>query len=204
MNYFKETKLVPEYVKRILKANSNKRSADDVKVAANGLSSLISQFLDYPQEKRHQIAKYALFEEYEPGKIVLRQDKRQRNFYFIIQGICTATKKVKTFDKSFDTFVEFCSQGHSFGEKELIYKSKRATTITTSGYQNVCLLSIHEDDFFRIIEPLDPLETKINFLNKNVPILNSICYPFESLNVVLESDCFTSYYRSGMKAIFIL
>jgi hypothetical protein len=196
-NSFKESKTVPEYIKKILKTNIAQRTDDVIRIAANGISALVSKFEEYPFEIRLSIVKYAFYEEYEPGRVLLRQGKRQTNFYFIIQGLCAATKIVYSFDKTYDTFAEFCTVGQSLGEKELIYKAERKTTVTTSGSQNVCLLAIQKDDFFHIIEPLAEPDMKINFLIRHVPLLNSINYPFQDLNISSESDCCATYFRSG-------
>ena len=195
MNNFKNSQIVPDYVKRILKSDVKSRTKDDVNIA-----TMFLNFDDYPYEKQIAIAKAALFEEYEPQRIILRQNKYQRNFYFIIQGMCVATKKVASFDFVLDTLVEFLHTGDRFGDRELIYKCQRTTTITTTGHQNVCLLSLHENDFFTIFEPIDEVSMKLDFLKNNVPILNSIDFPFENIIKPTDKSGYaTAFFKNGKR-----
>ena len=199
MNNFKNSRKVPDYVKRILKYDVRNRTKDDINIAAKFLN-----FDDYPYEKQIAIAKVGLFEEYEPQRIILRQNKYQRNFYFIIQGMCVTTKKVASFDFVLDTLVEFLHTGDRFGDRELIYKSQRTTTITATGHQNVCLLSIHEDDFFKIFEPIDEISMKLDFLRNNVPLLNSIDFPFEDIIKPTDQSAHaTAFFKNGKLFFFV-
>lgn len=191
VNHFKYSRILPNYIKRILKSEVSARSNDDVKIVAKFI-----QLENYSYEKQLLIIKHSLFEEYEPQRILIRQNTSQRSFYFVIQGICVATKKVE----SSDTLVEFLHTGDTFGYKEVLYKNKSKTTITTTGYQNVCLLSIDMNDFLSIFEPIDDASMKIEFLSKNVPELNAINYNFESLFQNTDNhqtDYNTVFYKKG-------
>ena len=78
---------ISDEVKRILKLPHEKRTDDLVKIALSSIIDSVPEFEDYPIEMQNSIIKVALLQEFQAGRVIIRQNHRADNFYLIVSGI---------------------------------------------------------------------------------------------------------------------
>ena len=64
-----------------------KRSDENVKLVCQNLVDTVPEFQDFPAYIQKSIVKRAYFQEFEPGRVIIRQNHRAYNYYFILSGI---------------------------------------------------------------------------------------------------------------------
>lgn len=65
----------------------DKRSEDNVKLVCQSLVDSVPEFQDFPVYIQKSIIQRAYFQEFEPGRVIIRQNHRAFNYYFILSGI---------------------------------------------------------------------------------------------------------------------
>jgi hypothetical protein len=58
-----------------------------IKSVCSSLSEVVPDFSDFPMKIQQAIAKFGVLQEFETGRIIIRQNHKADNFYFIISGI---------------------------------------------------------------------------------------------------------------------
>ena len=74
-------------VKRMLKMPSSKRSDENIKAICACLVEVVPEFMDFPNHIQKSLAKVGMLQEFEMGRVIIRQNHKADNFYFIISGI---------------------------------------------------------------------------------------------------------------------
>lgn len=63
------------------------RTEDMIKTVCANLTEVVPDFMDFPLNIQHSLVKYGSLQEFEEGRIIIRQNHKADNFYFIISGI---------------------------------------------------------------------------------------------------------------------
>jgi hypothetical protein len=85
--YFCKFLKITEEAKLLLKIHPLGRSNDHVKLICSQLHDLVPEFQDFPLYIQKAIIKRAFLQEFEPGRIIIRQNHRAFNYYIILSGI---------------------------------------------------------------------------------------------------------------------
>ncbi|CAF3507794.1 unnamed protein product [Rotaria sp. Silwood1] len=74
-------------IRKILKSDPKTRSEDDIRMVVTTLSQVIRPFTEFPLQQQYSIARVGRLEEFEMGRVILREGHRAEKFYLIIDGI---------------------------------------------------------------------------------------------------------------------
>lgn len=96
-----------------------KRNNYHIKIACASLSEAIPEFMEFTPKIRKSIAQKAILQDFETGRVIIRQNHRADNYYFIVSGVASVfvTRKNKTTGESETKNVAFLRKGKSFGVK---------------------------------------------------------------------------------------
>lgn len=64
-----------------------RRSEENINLVCQILVDAVPEFQDFPAYIQKSIVKRADFQEFEPGRVIIRQNHRAYNYYFILSGI---------------------------------------------------------------------------------------------------------------------
>jgi hypothetical protein len=67
--------------------NLEKRTDQHIKIVLTSLNDSVPEFRDFPVEMQKKIIKVSLLQEFEAGRVIIRQNHNADNFYFIVSGI---------------------------------------------------------------------------------------------------------------------
>ncbi len=89
VSQYKRTKEVglSEEAKRILRTPIETRTAENIKTACSALIDAVPDFEDFPVDMQNSIVKVSLLQEFQAGRIIIRQNHKADNFYMIVSGI---------------------------------------------------------------------------------------------------------------------
>ena len=89
VNQYKRTKEVglSDEAKRILKMPIETRTAEHIKTACSALIDAVPDFEEFSVEMQNSIVKVSLLQEFQAGRIIIRQNHKADNFYMIVSGI---------------------------------------------------------------------------------------------------------------------
>jgi CRP-like cAMP-binding protein len=73
--------------KLILKMPVERRTDEYVKLAVASLIEAVPEYEDFPNNIQKSIARVAMLQEFEAGRVIIRQNHKADNFYFIVSGI---------------------------------------------------------------------------------------------------------------------
>lgn len=200
-------KTIPDDVKNILRMDFENRNDEQLRLAVTAINQIVPEFEKYPQQIQKSFVKYGFYEEYEPGRIILRQGHVATNYYFILCGTVMVTvesnDEVSSSDDDDETPpISFLKRGNSFGDNAILNNCKRNSTVISHGDNVVGLISIFKEDFFRVSTPVSNAKEREEFLTHNVPIFNLINYPIETLNLSSTVACNSVYFQKGKTKFF--
>ncbi len=177
--------------------NRDERSEEILKHIVVGLNFAMPEFKEYPDHIQRMLASIANYEEYEPGRVILRQGHNPLRYYIVISGIATVVKasnKAGT-DETVYTPVLVLKRGDAFGEIAILNNIKRTSSIIADGLKPVCLLSIDKEDFFQMQSSDENNEKLIEYLKKDVQLFKNL---HMSLSLERSKNKIISvYYRNG-------
>ena len=64
-----------------------KRTDDHIKIALSSIIDSVPDFEDYPIQMQKAILKVSLLQEFQTGRVIIRQNHKADNFYLIVSGI---------------------------------------------------------------------------------------------------------------------
>ena len=199
---FKKSKENPlhENIKNILRMSVDERNENRVRTALTAIIQVVPEFEEFPQHIQGSFIKYGFYEEFEPGRILIKEGHFASFYYFVVSGnaMVSIVSEDEITGEIKNRPISFLKRGNTFGENALISNSKRTSTIVSNGKHMLGLISIYKDEFYRFYSPNHNLQDRKLFLNSNVPIFNMINYPVHILNTLPEKSCNTVYYRKGM------
>ena len=73
--------------KRILRMPFEKRTEDQIKIALSSMIDSVPDFEDYPIQMQKSILNVSLLQEFQAGRVIIRQNHKADNFYLIVSGI---------------------------------------------------------------------------------------------------------------------
>jgi CRP-like cAMP-binding protein len=175
------------------------RNEDRLRIAITAINQIVPEFEEFPQNMQKSFVQYGFYEEFEPGRIILKEGHPASNYYFIISGaaMVTIVSNDEITGEVKNRPISFLKRGNTFGDSALINNSRRSSTVISHGDHVVGLISIYKEDFFRFSSPALSFQDRKIFLNSQVPILNMINYPVECLNTLSDKLCKTVYYKKG-------
>ncbi|XP_072039345.1 uncharacterized protein [Amphiura filiformis] len=141
---------LPPAAKIILTKNPWERSAEDLAYLIPFVTKL-KCFQSYSVPIKRDLASVLHYENFEDGRVIVRQGHPGLSFYFILSG--TVTAEVTEVDKRTGTqhtqYVGQSKAGSSFGELSLLHGTKRAATIITKG--DTEFLRLDKSDFDMVL-----------------------------------------------------
>ncbi len=63
------------------------RTEDQLNNILVSLIECVPEYLDFPTKIRKEIARASSYQEFESGRVIIRQNHKADNFYFIVSGI---------------------------------------------------------------------------------------------------------------------
>jgi CRP-like cAMP-binding protein len=73
---------------RIMKLPVLERTEEKIRIAIASLIQTTPDFADFPTKIQKLIVKYCNYDQYETGRVIIRQGHRADNFYFMVSGLC--------------------------------------------------------------------------------------------------------------------
>ena len=205
--YYKKQKELTMYdeAKRMLQLNSKLRTDEIIKTIIVSLNFAVPEFGEFPIFMQKQIAKLAVFVEFEPGRVIIRQGDKPHYYYIVVSGTALVinSKKGAFSDELIHTPIASIKRGDCFGDLAIINNSNRTATISVKGSQPLCLLLIDRKDFFAIQTPMinrsEKHRSELDFFKTRVKLLSTLNYPFDELtNLNQNNNAYCSiYYRQG-------
>ena len=119
LNYFKRPKEdgIPDEAKKILKQPIEKRTDEHINLVLSFLNQLVPEFNEFTPHIQKSIIRQATLQEFESGRIIIRQNHIAHNYYFIISGVVSVyvTRKnpITGEDESYN--IAYLRKGNSFG-----------------------------------------------------------------------------------------
>ncbi|CAF1614474.1 unnamed protein product, partial [Didymodactylos carnosus] len=74
-------------VRKILKSYASLRTDEDVRMVVLSLGQTVSSFTEFPLARQYSIARVARLEEFDAGRVIIREGHRAEKFYLIVDGI---------------------------------------------------------------------------------------------------------------------
>ncbi|RNA17194.1 cyclic nucleotide-binding domain-containing 2-like [Brachionus plicatilis] len=186
-----------EETKRILKMPREKRNNNHVKTVCASLIEAVPEFMEFTPKIQKSIAQKAILQDFEIGRVIIRQNHRADNYYFIISGVASVfiTKKNKITGETENKNVAFLRKGKSFGELAIINGSIRQENVIC--HTNVSVLTIDRDEFLKIF-----METKEGQEPEHISFLHQIDllknWPLDLLPHNDPKICLLTYFRKGI------
>ncbi|CAF0950705.1 unnamed protein product [Brachionus calyciflorus] len=188
---------ISEEIKWILKMPPEKRTSNHIKEICTALIEAVPEFTEFTPRIQKSIAQLALLQEFETGRIIIRQNHRADNYYFIVSGVASVyvSKKNRTTGDTENRNVAFLRKGKSFGELAIINGSARNENVIC--HTNVSVLCIDRDDFIKIF--MNKEEGKeseyISFL-RQIDIMKM--WPLDELPDNDPRICLLTFFRKGI------
>lgn len=173
-----------------------KRTDDHVKTVCSSLIDSVPEFLEFTPKIQKSIAKRAILQEFETGRVIIRENHKADNYYFIVSGVASVTAfktdPVTGQDQAYN--LAFLRKGKSFGELALMHGLARNATIIC--HSNVSVLTIERDDFIDIFMPAESGQEPehISFL-RTVDIISA--WPLDKLPHHDPRICLLTFFRKG-------
>ncbi|CAF4714628.1 unnamed protein product [Rotaria sp. Silwood1] len=181
-------------IRKILKSDPKTRSEDDIRMVVTTLSQVIRPFTEFPLQQQYSIARVGRLEEFEMGRVILREGHRAEKFYLIIDGITDVYKSWESpiTNAISSRLVAVLKKGSSFGEIALLNSKRR--TATVSCQTDVTMLAIEQEDFVKIFMS-NKEETEPDFVTYLRQIPEFRGFPFEKIPPKDPYFCHVVYYR---------
>ncbi|CAF2120816.1 unnamed protein product [Rotaria magnacalcarata] len=183
-------------IRTILKSDPATRTEDDIRMIAVGLGQTVSSFTEFPLQRQYALARVAILEEFERGRVILREGHVAEKFYLIVDGITDVYKlrenpQTHTFSSR---LVAVLKKGSSFGEVALINAHRRTATVCCQ--TDVSMISIEREDFIKIFMAKDAANEPdfITFL-RQLPEFRG--FPIDKIPHDNPRICQVVYYRMG-------
>ncbi|CAF1470920.1 unnamed protein product [Rotaria sordida] len=109
-------------IRKLLKSDPATRTDDDIRMIVVGLGQTVSSFTEFPLQRQYALARVAILEEFERGRVILREGHRAEKFYLIVDGITNVYKlRENPATHVFNSrLVAVLKKGSSFGVRTFI------------------------------------------------------------------------------------
>ncbi|CAF2874434.1 unnamed protein product [Rotaria sp. Silwood2] len=182
-------------IRKILKTDPATRSEEDIRMSVVGLGQTVASFTEFPLQRQYALARVAILEEFERGRVILREGHRAEKFYLIVDGITNVYKLQKNLvtDTTSSRLVAVLKKGSSFGVA-LINAHRRTATVCCQ--TDVSMLAIEREDFIKIFMANDR-ETEPDFIAflRQIPEFRG--FPIDKIPHDSPHICQVVYYRAG-------
>ena len=183
------------------------RTEEMIKTIIISLNFSVPEFSDFPIYMQRQIARLGIYQEFEPGRVIIRQGHKPHNYYIVVAGaaLVIIASKSSSDDLSYKPIVTL-KAGDAFGEMSIINDTNRAATITAVGNKKLGLLLIDKKDFFLIQAPVISDSDRVEFLKNKIGILkHCVDYPYDELKAQSKhsSALVSVFYRKGKVNFFL-
>ncbi|CAF1265586.1 unnamed protein product [Rotaria sordida] len=183
-------------IRKLLKSDPATRTDDDIRMIVVGLGQTVSSFTEFPLQRQYALARVAILEEFERGRVILREGHRAEKFYLIVDGITNVYKlrENPTTHVFNSRLVAVLKKGSSFGEVALINAHRRTATVCCQ--TDVSMLAIEREDFVKIFMANDR-ETEPDFISflRQIPEFRG--FPIDKIPHDSPHICQVVYYRMG-------
>ncbi|CAF4847330.1 unnamed protein product [Rotaria socialis] len=187
---------IGRHIRKILKSDPKARSQDDIRMVVSTLSQVIRPFTEFPLQQQYSIARVGRLEEFEMGRVILREGHRAEKFYLIIDGITDVYKLLENpvTKMSSSRLVAVLKKGSAFGEIALLHGKRRTATVTCQ--TDVTMLAIEQEDFVRIfMSNKDEKEPDFITYLRQIPQFRG--FPMEKIPHNDSYFCHVVYYHMG-------
>ena len=139
--------------RKILGKHPMDRTEVEVKALRDTVNKLIC-FRKYSQYIKKDLARVVCFEQYDRGRVLIKQGHQAHNFYFIVKGSVSILVTEPGFDVGDVRHTEVIGkmgEGSSFGDLELIHNLPRAATYIVADDRSE-FLRVEKEDFIEILQ----------------------------------------------------
>ncbi|GFS01990.1 cyclic nucleotide-binding domain-containing protein 2-like [Elysia marginata] len=180
-------------VREILRLSAEERTDAQVYTAMKCLQHVVPAFSEFPVRVQQSMLKVCRHEEFESGRVIIRQGHRAENFYFIVSGSAVVT--VMDSGENHVHTANLLGKGSSFGDLAFLNMAKRSATVTCR--DTVEVICIERDDFINIflrgVQGKEPAH--FTFL-REVDLLKG--WPVSALPQDNPRICAYTYVRRGV------
>lgn len=209
--------MIPDDIKRLLQIPPNERTDEQLTRLIKFLDLFVPEFNQYPKAMQRMLLASAIYQEFEPGRVILRQGHVPENFYFILNGngllieaspvqkndlhlLDTRQRRGSESDELKFTIKSVLKKGDHFGDEAIIRNVRQPFSVYATGTGNIILLSVTKEMFFQIQQQNKESTDHLGFMRERVDILRVIEYPFDELEQIHKFKrraYFSIYFRPG-------
>ncbi|RUS84342.1 hypothetical protein EGW08_007874, partial [Elysia chlorotica] len=188
----RELTIRPE-VREILRLKAEERTDAHVQTAMKCLQHVVPAFSEFPVRVQHSMLRVCRHEEFESGRVIIRQGHRAENFYFIVSGSAVVT--VMDSGENHVHTANLLGKGSSFGDLAFLNMARRSATVTCR--DTVEVICIERDDFINIFLRGERGREPAHFtFLRDVDILKG--WPVSALPQDNPRICAYTYVRRGV------
>ncbi|CAH1268559.1 CNBD2 [Branchiostoma lanceolatum] len=142
--------IVPFRVKELLKKSSKDRTEEEADTIVRTMQKM-PDFALFPFEIQKQLCQVAWYDSFGTGRVIIREGHAADGFYFVLSG-----RLVESYAAE-DEANTVLRHGMKFGERELLTRTKRKSTVLTQ--ERTELFCVHVQDYVRIFNLQDDMDT---------------------------------------------
>ncbi|XP_066285975.1 uncharacterized protein [Branchiostoma lanceolatum] len=146
----KNEDIVPFRVKELLKKSSKDRTEEEADTIVRTMQKM-PDFALFPFEIQKQLCQVAWYDSFGTGRVIIREGHAADGFYFVLSG-----RLVESYAAE-DEANTVLRHGMKFGERELLTRTKRKSTVLTQ--ERTELFCVHVQDYVRIFNLQDDMDT---------------------------------------------
>ncbi|XP_019628252.1 PREDICTED: cyclic nucleotide-binding domain-containing protein 2-like [Branchiostoma belcheri] len=142
--------MVPSRVKELLRKPSKDRTEEEAETIVRTMQKM-PDFALFPFEIQKQLCQVAWYDSFGTGRVIIREGHAADGFYFVLSG-----RLVESYAAE-DEANTVLRHGMKFGERELLTRTKRRSTVLTQ--ERTELFCVHAQDYDRIFNLQEDRET---------------------------------------------
>ncbi|KAI8489377.1 hypothetical protein Bbelb_328200 [Branchiostoma belcheri] len=146
----KDEDVVPSRVKELLRKPSKDRTEEEAETIVRTMQKM-PDFALFPFEIQKQLCQVAWYDSFGTGRVIIREGHAADGFYFVLSG-----RLVESYAAE-DEANTVLRHGMKFGERELLTRTKRRSTVLTQ--ERTELFCVHAQDYDRIFNLQEDRET---------------------------------------------
>ncbi|XP_078603450.1 uncharacterized protein LOC144877409 [Branchiostoma floridae x Branchiostoma japonicum] len=146
----KEQDVVPTRVKDLLRKSAKDRTEEEADTIVRTMQKM-PDFALFPFEIQKQLCQVAWYDSFGTGRVIIREGHAADGFYFVLSG-----RLVESYAAE-DEANTVLRHGMKFGERELLTRTKRKSTVLTQ--ERTELFCVHVQDYVRIFNLQEDMET---------------------------------------------
>ncbi|XP_019617860.1 PREDICTED: cyclic nucleotide-binding domain-containing protein 2-like, partial [Branchiostoma belcheri] len=162
--------VVPSRVKELLRKSSKDRTEEEAETIVRTMQKM-PDFALFPFEIQKQLCQVAWYDSFGTGRVIIREGHAADGFYFVLSG-----RLVESYAAE-DEANTVLRHGMKFGERELLTRTKRRSTVLTQ--ERTELFCVHAQDYDRIFNLQEDRETANLNVCRHISIFK--LWPFQKL-----------------------